>query len=62
VCRRDLAETLVYDLTRLFFEALQPLAVSRRALRLMDVEQAPAAPIPLHEGAARYYRERELRR
>jgi TRAP-type uncharacterized transport system substrate-binding protein len=25
-------------------------------------EQAPGAPIPLHEGAARYYRERELRR
>ncbi len=62
VCRRDLDEALVYDLTRLFFDALQTLAVSQRSLRLMDVEQAPAAPIPLHEGAARYYRERELRR
>ena len=28
----------------------------------MDLEQAPATPIPLHEGAARYYRERELSR
>jgi TRAP transporter TAXI family solute receptor len=62
VCRRDLDEALVYDLTRLFYDALQTLAVSQRALRLMDVEQGPAAPIPLHEGAARYYRERELRR
>jgi len=31
-------------------------------LALMDVDQAPATPIPLHDGAARYYRERELSR
>jgi len=28
----------------------------------MDLEQASAVPIPLHEGAARFYRERELTR
>jgi TRAP-type uncharacterized transport system substrate-binding protein len=28
----------------------------------MDLDQAPATPIPLHEGAGRYYRERELSR
>jgi TRAP-type uncharacterized transport system substrate-binding protein len=28
----------------------------------MDLEQAPATPVPLHEGAARYYREREFQR
>jgi TRAP-type uncharacterized transport system substrate-binding protein len=28
----------------------------------MDLDQAPAAPIPLHDGAARYYREQELSR
>jgi TRAP-type uncharacterized transport system substrate-binding protein len=27
---------------------------------MMDLDQAPATPIPLHEGAARYYRELEL--
>jgi uncharacterized protein len=58
VCRSDLSESLAYDLTRGFFEALPSIA----ALRLLDLEEAPATPIPLHEGAARYYRERELSR
>jgi len=60
VCRRDLDEELVYQLTRRFFDALPMLSSSRNALRLMDLDQAPATPIPLHDGAARYYREREL--
>jgi TRAP transporter TAXI family solute receptor len=62
VCRSELDETFVYQLTRRFFEALPALAGSQESLRLMDLEQAPATPIPLHEGAARYYRERELLR
>lgn len=62
ICRRDLDEDLVYNLTRRFFEALPTLSTSRDALRFMDLDQAPATPIPLHEGAARYYRERELLR
>ena len=60
--RRDLDETLVYDLTRRFFEALPSLSSSQGALRFMDLDQAPATPIPLHDGAARFYRERELLR
>lgn len=62
VCRRDLDEQLVYDLTSLFFEALPSLAMSQNMLEIADLEQAPASPIPLHPGAARYYRERELTR
>jgi TRAP transporter TAXI family solute receptor len=62
VCRRDLDETLVYDLTRRFFEALPSLSSSQGALRFMDLDQAPATPIPLHDGATRFYRERELMR
>jgi uncharacterized protein len=62
VCRRDLDEALVYDLTRRFFEALPSLSSSQGALRFMDLDQAPATPIPLHAGAARFYRERELLR
>ncbi|HEY3885106.1 MAG TPA: TAXI family TRAP transporter solute-binding subunit [Vicinamibacterales bacterium] len=62
VCRRDLNEQLVYELTRTFFDALPTLSSARTALRFMDVDQAAAASIPLHDGAARYYRERELRR
>jgi TRAP transporter TAXI family solute receptor len=62
VCRSDLDEATVYALTKRFFEALPSLSSSQNALRFIDLEQAPATPIPLHEGAARYYRERELLR
>jgi uncharacterized protein len=60
ICRSDLDEALVYELTKQLFLSLKSLG--RGALRLMDVDQAPATPIPLHTGAARYYRERELSR
>jgi len=60
ICRRDLDESVVYDLTKHFFEALPALSSSLDALRFMDLDQSPATPIPLHDGAARYYREREL--
>ena len=61
ICRRDLDERLVYQLTKIFFDSL-PVLSSGTALRMMDVERAAAAPIPLHEGAARYYREQEVMR
>jgi uncharacterized protein len=60
ICRSGLEEPLVYDLTKRFFEVLPSLTASQQSLRLMDLERAPATPIPLHDGAARYYREREL--
>jgi TRAP transporter TAXI family solute receptor len=59
-CREDLDETLVYTLTKTFFDVLPELAARLDALRRMDLGRAPATPIPLHDGAARYYREREL--
>ncbi len=58
VCRRGLDEALVHDLTARFFAVLPSLPM----LSFMDLDQAPATPIPLHEGAGRYYRERELSR
>ena len=60
VCRRTLDESLVHDLTRSFFDILPLLSAQQDSLRMMDLDQAPATPIPLHEGAARYYRELEL--
>jgi TRAP transporter TAXI family solute receptor len=62
VCRSDLSEDRVYELTREFFELLPELARNHGEAALIDPEQAPAAPIPLHAGAARYYREREILR
>jgi len=58
VCRRGLDEALVHDLTARFFDILPSLSM----LTSIDLDQAPATPIPLHDGAARYYRERELSR
>jgi len=62
VCRGDLSEDLVYQLTREFFAQLPALTRDHGEAALIDPEQAPAAPIPLHPGAARYYREREVLR
>jgi TRAP transporter TAXI family solute receptor len=57
VCRADLDNDSVYELTRALFED-----VPERVRRQMDPQRAPATVIPLHPGAARYYRERELSR
>jgi TRAP transporter TAXI family solute receptor len=62
VCRSDLSEDLVYELTREFFAQLPAMARQHGEAALIDPEQAPATPIPLHPGAARYYREREVLR
>jgi TRAP transporter TAXI family solute receptor len=59
ICRRDLPERLVYDLTKQFFEFLSA-ASTRPVLPFFPIESAPAVAVPLHDGAARYYREREL--
>jgi TRAP transporter TAXI family solute receptor len=61
VCRDDLEEFTAYELTKQFFDTLLALPASE-SLRLMNLDSAPATPIPLHEGAARYFRERELSR
>jgi TRAP transporter TAXI family solute receptor len=59
VCRANLDQELVYQLTRTLFDALAQLARSHVAAALIDVDQAPTTSVPLHRGAARYYRERE---
>jgi TRAP transporter TAXI family solute receptor len=58
ICHKDLPEELVYDLTRLYLEWMEAngTALGPR----IDFEDAPTTPIPLHPGAARYYREREV--
>jgi TRAP transporter TAXI family solute receptor len=57
VSRADLDKELVYELTRAYFEQ-SPENIRRQT----DPQRAPAAVIPLHPGAARYYREREVSR
>ena len=60
LCRDTMPEALVYQMTRSLFEALPDLMRDQPAARLINVGRAPATPVPLHPGAARYYRERDL--
>jgi uncharacterized protein len=59
-CRADLDEDLVRSLTRLLFGDLPTLQQRVTAAAAIDVGLAPATPLPLHPGAARFYREQEL--
>lgn len=62
LCRTDLAEPVVRRVTAALFAALPDLATRLDFLRMMDLGRASASPVPLHPGAAWYYRERELAR
>jgi TRAP transporter TAXI family solute receptor len=55
VSRADVDEDVVYRVLDAYF-------ATRPETRPPDLERAPATPIPLHPGAARYYRQRELSR
>jgi hypothetical protein len=60
VCRDELTADLVYKLTRSLYEGLASIASVHEALRQINPENGAATPIPLHDGATRYYRERDL--
>jgi TRAP transporter TAXI family solute receptor len=60
--RADLDQTLVHRLTAALFQVLPQLGAQLSFLRSMDPDRAPATPLPLHPGAALYYREKELSR
>jgi len=62
VCRRDLDPQLVYRLTDQLFSVFPRIAEVEATMRFLNLEEAPATPIPLHPGAARYFRERDLSR
>jgi TRAP transporter TAXI family solute receptor len=55
VCRAELDDQTVYSLLEAYF-------ATRPAMTPPNLDRAPATPIPLHPGAARYYRQRELSR
>ena len=60
LCRADLPDELVHALTKALFDSLERPTSPEARFRWLDAEGASATPIPLHAGAARYYREREL--
>lgn len=60
LCRQDLPDPLVYDLTRTLFASVPVLERAHEAAHAIDPDRGPTASIPLHPGAARYYRAREI--
>lgn len=62
VCRRDLDPEIVYEMTAALMNAYPQLSGVEANLRFLNPDEAAATPIPLHPGAARYFRERELSR
>lgn len=60
ICRRQLADSLVYDLSRVLFESVPELRLAHASAGGINPDRGPTAAIPLHPGAARYYREREI--
>jgi hypothetical protein len=60
--RAGLDDAVVRRLTDGLFQMLPQLSAELPFLKGMMPERAPATPVPLHPGAALYYRERELRR
>lgn len=61
VTRAGLADDLVYRMTRAMFESLGELAAAHSAAAAIKLSDAPnGSPVPLHPGAARFYREKGL--
>lgn len=59
--RSDLPEEDVYLLTKSLYENLTYLSAIHKATAVMSIEKAIAGlPVPLHPGAARYYREQGI--
>lgn len=53
----NLSEEFVYQMTKAAFENLSDWAAAANSVKTITLKDAPNTSIPLHEGAARYYRE-----
>ncbi len=60
ICHENLSEDRVYRMLTTFFDGIQELAQKQRMFESVSLHRAPTTPIPLHPGAARFYRERQL--
>jgi len=61
ITRADLDEKTVYEITKAIFENLDRLVQAHAAAKGIKLENATKGlPVPLHPGAAKYYREKGL--
>ena len=60
IVHASLPDDQVYAMTRAVFEHLPELYAAHPSLRSVTLEHAAKSPIPLHEGAIRYFREMKV--
>jgi uncharacterized protein len=61
VTRSDLSADTVYAMTKAMYEHLADLAAAHSAAKGIQLAHAlDGMPVPLHPGAARYYKEKGL--
>jgi uncharacterized protein len=61
ITRSDVSEDLVYQMTKSMFENLDALVAAHVAAKAIKLENAlTGMPIPVHPGAARFYREKRI--
>lgn len=61
VTRKDVSDTTAYQMTKLFYENLPALVAAHSAAKDINVKDAASnPPLPLHPGAAKYYKEKGL--
>ncbi|RCS22999.1 C4-dicarboxylate ABC transporter [Phyllobacterium salinisoli] len=61
VTREDLGEELVYQMTKRFYENLDQLAAAHSAAKMIKLDKnSIVSPVPLHPGAARYFKEKGI--
>jgi uncharacterized protein len=61
VTRKDVSEATAYQMTKLFYESLPEMIASHSAAKDISLKDAAKnPPVPLHSGAAKYYKEKGL--
>jgi TRAP transporter TAXI family solute receptor len=59
VTRSDLKDDVVYEMTKTFFDNLPALQAAHAAAKSIKLDQAAKSPpVPLHPGAAKFYKEK----
>ncbi|MBS3938951.1 MAG: TAXI family TRAP transporter solute-binding subunit, partial [Peptococcaceae bacterium] len=59
IVRRDLPDTLVYNMTKAIFDNLETLGNAHASARLISLDRIRnGMPIPVHPGAERFFREK----
>ena len=59
VTRAELSDQEVYEMTKILFDNLPALQAAHAAAKAIKLDEAPKSPpVPLHPGAAKYYKEK----